>query len=228
MKLPFLRLLLLCAVLLSGVGPARAEMVTFSYSWDVQPSTVLQGLPGSTGSVQVTPVSPGTTPQFPLGPPPGGGTAIQGAFVSTNSSATSAAPDHFDSDFHMVLTLTDSASNQSGQLTFTGHLAGTLATNFTTSELNATFSNDATQQLTLGSHEYTVTMDPTLLPLPLPNASSVLLGALVNVTNVEGGSGSPGGHVPQPEPSSLILGATAVAGLALRRLMRSRAQQTGA
>jgi hypothetical protein len=211
MKHLIVRLLLIPAVLvILGNGQARAEMIDFSYQWTVQPS-VLPGQPGSSGSVLLSTAQPGTG-QATLGDP--GGTTIPGATVTTNSSAT-VPPDSFLANFTMKLHLTDSTSNTSGNLTFSGTVSGTLTS--TQSILTGTFHNPLTQTLTLGGHLYTVSIDELFRPQPPGSAALVQISAGVTVSK-------PGHPHPTgtPEPSSLLLGATAMLGFAVRRLTRGR------
>ncbi len=209
MKHLFVRLLLIPAVLvILGSGTARAEIIDFSYQWSVQPA-ILNGLPGSTGSVLLSAAQPGNG-QVTLGDP--GGTTIPGATVTTTSSATNPA-DSFNAGFTMKVLLTDTATNQSNTLTFNGTVSGTLTT--TESKLTGTFNNPLTQTLTLGGHLYSVTINELFHPQPPGSAALVQISAGVTVTNASKPPST-------PEPSSLVLGATAMLGLAVRRMTRGR------
>jgi hypothetical protein len=199
---------LLTAVVLLGAGQVRAEMIGFSYSWTAQPSVI----PGGTGSVALAAAVPGTSSAELGSSTP---TFIPGATLTTTSSATT-TPDSFSSPFNLKVHLTDTASNLSGDLTYSGTLAGKLTS--TTSQLNATFSSPFTQMLTLGTHVYTVTIDPSLVNLPTPGATSpASIDAKVTVASA--GPVGPPTH-QTPEPASLVLGATAVLGLFARRAWR--------
>lgn len=222
MKLFFTRMLFMLAVVAAlGESAARAEFVDFSYAWSIQPGAVL---PGGTGSVQIA-LSPNASANYELGA--ASPTLIPGATITTTSSAASGTPDSFNNPFSLKLSLTDTTSGATGNLTFSGTVSGTLTS--TTSSLTSTFNNPLTQTLTLGSHIYGVTIDPSILGLPHPGAdSNALLDALVRVTNVNGGTGGggtpPGGPENAPEPSSLVLGGLAIAGLAARRWSRLKKQ----
>ena len=91
-------------------------------------------------------------------------------FVQTSSTAKKGAPDKYDLHFTITLTLKD-AAGQSGKVSFTATLKGTLTRKAST--LTITFQN-RTQKVTLGKHVYTVTMptsvtppSPTGLPKPI-------------------------------------------------------------
>jgi hypothetical protein len=199
MKLLTIRLVpVLAALALFGDSTARADFVNFGYHWSVQPSSVLSGGPGSSGNVQLAITTDGTGSATPGSSTP---LVIPAATITTNTAASS-VPDHFQTSFTMKLHLTDSTSGQSGDLSYTGTVNGTLTT--TTSTLTSTFSDPLTQQLTLGGHTYSVTIDPRLLSLPVPGSQSpAMIDALVTV----GGSTTVNNT---PEPSSLALGCLAL------------------
>jgi hypothetical protein len=198
---------LLLAVLLVlaplGTPSARADMINFGYSWTVQPSSVFAS---GTGSVTLA-ANPAGTGQATLG---SATTAqIPGANVTTTSSASAPTPDGFNTPFSMALLLTDTASQQSGTLTFSGTISGSLTAS--SSSLNVTFTQPFTQSIELGQHNWTVSIRPTMLGLPLPGSPAAQISALVSVADA-------------PEPSTLVLGGIACAGLALaarRRRARS-------
>jgi len=199
-------LFLLTALFLVGESRARAEMIDFSYSWTALPSSVI---PGGTGSATFA-VAPDGIASAELGSPTP--VLVPGASITTTSSATN-PPDSFRTSFSLKLRLTDSTSGQAGDLTFSGSLVGTLTA--TESQLVSTFTDPLTQSLTLGNHLYSVTIDPTLINLPNPGSSApALIDARVSVANTT--------VAKTPEPSSLVLGATAVLGLAARRALARR------
>jgi hypothetical protein len=204
---------LLTALVLLGAGQARSEMIDFSYQWTVLPSSVL---PGGTGSVTLAAAPDGTSSAELGSSTP---TFIPGATVTTTSSATE-PPDSFNTAFSMKLHLTDTASALAGDLSFSGTIAGTLT--LTTSALTATFDSPFTKTLELGNRVYTVTIDPSLVSLPAPGATSpASIDARVTVAN------KPVVDPPTntPEPTSLLLGATAVLGFAARSVWRRRMRQ---
>lgn len=205
---PLNRLLLLTALVVLSAGQAKAELVDYSYQWSVAPGSVL---PGGTGSVTLATAPDGSAMSTIGSPTP---TLIPGATVTTTSAATN-VPDVFSVSFNMTVMLKDTASGATGSLTFKGHISGQLTA--TSATLNSIFDNPLTQTLTLGSHVYTVTIDPALLALPAPGSTTpASINALVTVNNASN-------PIPKaPEPSSLVLGATAVVGLISRRWMKRK------
>jgi hypothetical protein len=227
-----IRLPLLAAVLLLGAGQARAELIDFSYQWTVMPSAVI---PGGTGTVTLS-TAPDGAGQAELGSSTP--TFIPGATVTTTSSATE-PPDSFNTPLSMKLHLTDEKTGLSGDLSFSGTIAGQLTA--TSSTLTSTFDGPVTQELKLANRVYSVSIDPALVSLPAPGATSPgSIDARVSVASRGGppfdppgggppgggppGGGPPGGSPPigAPEPSALLLGATAVLGLAARRVLCRR------
>lgn len=184
----------LCAALAVGLtGLGRAQ--TFSHF--------------ETGTAFVTSNSGLSTVTFGLGADTGafagnGGTDI----VLANLDVTSTAPgeDAFAGGvgaYTLNVNITDDASGNSGILTFTGTLSGSVRPN--ASNLDNVFDAPQTQMITLGGCDYIVTIGPYTPPGP-PN--SARLGAIAaHVTCI-------------PEPSSLALlglGLLPMSGLALRR-----------
>ncbi|MGL4553674.1 MAG: PEP-CTERM sorting domain-containing protein [Gemmataceae bacterium] len=202
------RLLLMTALAAGLASPVRAESINFSYAWTVLPNPPV--FPSGTGTVTLTAAVPGTssadlgsaTPAY-----------IPGAELTTSSSATS-PPDSFDAPFSLKLTITDTASGMHGDLMFSGTLAGTLTA--TSSTLTSTLNNPLTQPLALGDYLYSVTIGPTMVSIPSPGMPAALIDARVTVSGTDGGVVDPPLQ-DTPEPGTLLLGATAVAGLAARR-----------
>jgi hypothetical protein len=196
--LPFL----LAALALSRPSAARAEQVTFAYDTSALDGTVLtSGTGGVTLALTANPTASvvlnGPTQSFKL------------ADISTTSAATGSAT--FSVDYHLKMHLTDADSTKDGSVTFSGSISGTLTQNSST--LQSTFVSPLTQTLDLGKHEYTITISPTLLSLPIPGASPATLNAVVGVKPLVSDA---------PEPSTLALGlaAASLLGLAVRARRR--------
>jgi hypothetical protein len=210
-----LRLLpLLTVAVLFGPTAARADPITFSYSWDIDKSVFKGGTGSSTLALATEPDGTGVAVS------PGSPAFVHGAKVTTDSTVTS-PPDSFTGSFTMTMHLTDDASHASQDLTFSATVSGGLTKD--TSGLSLKFDNPFTKTVTLGNNDYTVTMAPTLgfIMAPTPTGKAEI-DAMVAVAPHTGGGTPP----PQaPEPTSLVLGATAVLGFAARRLWlrRSRA-----
>ena len=198
-------------LLLAG-GRARADYMDWSYHWSISPGPVLAS---GTGNVALA--------LFRDGP---GAATIPAATVSTNSAATAAAPDRYNVGYALTLRLTDNPSHQSGDLTFHGTVAGTVTA--ASSQLTNTFSDPLTQKLALAGHLYSVTVTPTLLTLPAPNAPPPQISAQVSVGGVQGPppplappppTPPPSPPAPavqnSPEPSALALGGLALGAAAL-------------
>jgi hypothetical protein len=135
------------------------------------------------------------------------------------SSATADHPETLVSggNWGLTLTLTDTTSGQTGNVTFTGKLGG----KFSAAESNVTtsFTSAVTQFLTLGSFLYTVTVGPYSPPGPPSATNAGSIAAHVDVTPA-------GVGVQQvPEPSAMVLSFLGVSFLAAswrkRRLARA-------
>jgi hypothetical protein len=199
------------AVALLPPGAARAELLDYSYHWSVSPGSVI---PAGTGSVMLALAGDGSaSSQVGAGSP----TTIPAVTLTTSSSATT-TPDTFNASYALSLHLTDTASGESGDLTFSGTLKGTLTA--TASTLVNKFGHPFTKHLKLGGHQYFVTIDPGQLNLPAPGAGSP---AQVNgLVTIRGNPNPPPGQ-QTPEPSALVLAGVGLcsAGLAWRRLRRA-------
>jgi len=202
----------LSMVLIVGLlcgGAARAEYMDWSYRWSISPSPVLTS---GTGSVTQTLFSYRSRP---------GGTRIPVAAVTTTSDATIHHPDVYNKTFHLTLHLTDLATRQSGNLTFTGVIRGTLTSN--RAYLYESFRYPV-EHLTLGKHIYWVRvpsylrlMPPGSLVVPTYYASVTVLKrwlppapAIHSITtsSVMAASIASGPRISAsaPEPSGLVLG----------------------
>jgi hypothetical protein len=181
----------------------------WSYHWSISPSPVLAS---GTGTVAQA-----------LGQSGHGAHRILAAAVTTSSSATLRTPDHFNSNFNLTLHLTDLATHQSGNLTFSGNIKGTLTYN--SAHLIESFRSPI-EHLRLGNHIYWVEL-PNHLSLTSPGSLVVpTFYAMVWVENLPPPPIFPPGirtssittasivtgpaASSTPEPSSLALGGMGV------------------
>jgi len=204
MKSLLLRLLLgLTVIGLLGESRALGDMVNFDFGWQLKPAPVIPSgsgnvtfsLDAGTSSAELG----GTTPVF-----------IPGATIMTSSQAT-VPPDSYNTNFQMILSIKD--GTKEGNLTFNGSLTGTLTDS--TSSLTVKFDSPVTQTVLVNGHDYSVTIGPLLVNVPSPkDLFTAKIDAQVQVAN----------HSPQstPEPSALVLGATALLGMAAGRWARRR------
>ena len=213
----------LSIVLIVGLlvgGAARADYMNWSYHWSISPAPVLAS---GTGTVSQA-----------LGQPGKGATRILAAAVTTSSDASAKNPDRYNKTFSLTLHLMDRATHQSGSLTFSGTILGTLTAN--SAHLTETFRTPI-EYLRLGRHIYEVQL-PRYLTLMSPGSLVVpTYYAAVRVFNV-----APPPKVPPrvmaasvmmasiasvpasastPEPSSLVLGGLGVVLLAWSALWRT-------
>ena len=200
-----LRSSLVTLLVLGATTQLRAD---WSYHWSITPSNVLTS---GTGTVSFAMAQDGT-----------GASNIPVAAVTTSSSATASSPDRYSVGYNLTLHLTDNTSNQSGDLTFHGTVAGTVTA--TSSNLTNTFSDPLTQKLTLGSNTYSVTINPSLMTLAAPNSTTpAQINAQVSVSSATGGPPSGGPPISgAPEPTSLTLGCLASFGCGLGAWIRRR------
>jgi hypothetical protein len=198
---------------------ARADFINWTYSWTHTP-TVVAADKGGTGGVSLTNHQGGTG---------SGNSDVVATQITTFSSATVNAPDHFtNKNYSLILDLTDSASHQSGMLTFNGTLNGTLSA--TSANIKNTFLGPLTQHLDLGGNLYTITIGPYAAP-GIPDAAQTgSIGAHISVLpessqgGVSGGGSPPPSH-GAPEPSTLLLAGLGLSALVLvgwRRWTRGR------
>jgi hypothetical protein len=161
---------LLALALLCG-NSAKADYLNWSYSTEPSVAGVSAGGAGgsSGGTVQLTEF----TNQA-------GGTSIPVIAYTTASASTS--PVTFNpssSTYSLAMTITDNSTHDSGSLTFTGAVGGTLSA--TTSTLNNSFV-PSPNSLTLDGHKYTVTIPSLALASPTSPQQNIL--ASVSVSNV--------------------------------------------
>lgn len=122
-----------------------------------------------------------------------GGTSIPVIAYVTSSSSTS--PQTFNpanSTYTLHLSITDNTTHDTGSLTFTGSVGGTLTA--TTSTLTNTFV-PSPNTLTLDGHIYTVTIPSVALAPPTSPQQNIVASVSISNVTVKG----------VPEPSGLLL-----------------------
>jgi hypothetical protein len=192
------------ACLLLPAGLARADLINWSFSWS--PGAQTLHATSGTGTVKLSTVNGSIQSQS------GDLTGLAAATV-TFSPGNSLS--HFSSvPFNLGLTLTDSASTHSGNLSFSGAVNGDLSKSATP---GVTLNSPAGGSLTLGGNVYTVALEYVPVPAP-PGFVGVAPGFLfAQVTATS----------PQtvPEPTSLVLAGLGlpVVGLAAWRKRRRAA-----
>jgi hypothetical protein len=181
--------------LISLGGSVRADQIAWTYSWQRNPVSIAADGDG-TGGVSLTNEA---TPKDAAG---------NSDIVATNlrifSSASPNLPDSLVTGgaYTLTLTLTDSASGQSGTATFTGKLSGTFSAN--NSNLTNVFNSPTVDALVLGGNTYTVTIGPYSPPGPPTASNAGSIAAFVAVTPGAGGGGGVGVQ-DVPEPSTMLL-----------------------
>jgi hypothetical protein len=182
------------ALLLCAVANARADFIQWSYNWDISPISVLSD--SGNGSVSFT-NQPTQTAE--------GSSDTVATNLKANSLAAPATPDTLNStgNYALTLQLTDTASGQSGTLTFSGKLGGSFSKD--SANITNTFNSPTQQTLFLGSNSYTVTIGPYSPPGPPDSTNLGSIAAHVDVSSliIQGTS---------PEPSTLLLGLFGVTG----------------
>jgi PEP-CTERM motif len=210
----------------ASAGPI--DSTTAQWSYNFTPGTFVSA--GTPGAVQVSPgIWVNQVNAVPADAPGSGGIsftnepqkAVTGSsdVVATNlrvfSSADPTTPDKISSGgtYSFALVVTDKASGDTAQLTFTGKLSGTFSAG------NANVTNQFTgatvlvngqpvtgQTVTLGAFNYTVTFPSNYYSPPGPplasNAGSI--SAHVSISPASGPGGGPG-PATVPEPSTLLL-----------------------
>jgi hypothetical protein len=210
-------------LILAGVH-ARAEPISWDFSWEPS-SLVIAADGGGTGGVSLT-----------LQPPVGaqGNSDIVATNLRTFSSAPVTTPDSIaQGNYGLTLTLTDTESGRSGNMTFTGFLAGTFST--TSSNVANTFTGETTKELELGSNKYRVAIGPYAPPGPPGAANAGTISAHVDVERLppDGGGGEedppPDDEDPDrptPEPSTLVLSCLGMSFLGAASWRKRRARKT--
>jgi hypothetical protein len=211
--------MLAALALLTFGAAARADPISWSYSWDSSPQGISANAPG-TGTV------------FLLDPQPGTGTGsmhIGGTQFGLNTIATPANPDQFTNrSFSLNLALTDAASGARGVLSFAGLLNATMST--AGDSVSTSLPGGATKSLTLGGNTYTVALDSFTQPtLTTPGGFGAQVTAAAGAPLAPPPPTPPPAPAPPPtpappsnntpEPSACVLAGLgmAVTGLAARR-----------
>lgn len=176
------------ALLLLAGSPAWAGFVGWDYAWTPS-SLVVAADSGGTGGISMTLQAQAHAD---------GTSDIIATNLRTFSSAPRTIPDTVaKGTYNLMLSLTDTASGQSGTATFTGYFSGSFST--TSANVQNTFTGDTTETLTLGGHKYKITIGPYAPPGPPSAANAGTISAHVDVDE----DGGDGGNTP--EPSTLVL-----------------------
>jgi hypothetical protein len=209
-------------LVLCGSNAARAEFMDWSYHWSISPAPVMAS---GTGTVSVALGWAGT-----------GSTNLLAAALTTSSVASASQPDVYHDKVNMTLHITDQATHQSGNLTFTGSLNGWVTGNNAQLRLNI---STPTEHIDIGGHEYWVRL-PEVTQLLHPGSSTVpTLYAQVQVWNVAPPHLTNPGVTPAstfhpasaptgpstastPEPPSLLLAGLSISLLGFRGTWRLR------
>ncbi len=203
-------------LLLCLAGPSLRAEPAWTFSWTSPDTTIF----ASSGTSALS--------LFPSSGHGSGSSDIVAANLQAISTAPANTPDPFTGkSYTLNLHLADDASGNAGDLTFTGHLDGSLSS--TSVNLTNTFDQN-TGTLNLGGHEYKVTLS-SFNPPGLPG--STLMGTLGGSLSVDGGSvGTPPPNPPPPpspppvakapEPTALTLAILGLSSLGLRGFCRAR------
>ncbi|MGH7172048.1 MAG: PEP-CTERM sorting domain-containing protein [Gemmataceae bacterium] len=196
------------ALLLLANTSARADLIAWSYNWSPNAANVSANGGGS-GDLSFS----NTAPNNALG---ASNTVITN--IHAYSTASSTNPATFTNvPVTFTMRLTDSASQQSGSLTFTGTLSGTLTAN--SANVQLTYPSATTPQtMTLGGNTYTVSIGTYTPPGPPGASNAGSLNAFVTVAPATGG----GGISSVPEPSALVLTGLALPWVGLSGWRRMR------
>jgi hypothetical protein len=197
------------ALLLLVNAPARADFIQWAYNWEPSATKVVAD-GGGTGYLALT--------DEPSKAASGSSNTVVTNFRAFSTAPTS-TPDTFThANYTFTLHLQDTASNATGNVTFSGFFSGGLTTNNANIKLNPT--SPMTQQVTLGSNVYTVTLGNYSPPGPPGAANAGSLNAIITAAPSNGG----GTISSSPEPSSLLLAGLAVPCLGLSAWRTRRKQ----
>jgi hypothetical protein len=198
----------LTVALLALPAAARAEFVSYDYSW-VPDKAAIPADPPDIGALALTKES-GT-----------GVTSLNQLVKVSDLRVFSVVPDEIpdkitNGGYGFTVALTDDASKQSGSLHFKGTLSGTFSAEG--AMLSNTFQEPTTQKLKLGDNTYTVNFGPYIPPT---GAAPGDYGALAGRITVDTGKSAPP-PASVPEPSCLVLALAGASALACRRWRRGR------
>jgi hypothetical protein len=186
-------LAVLVLLLVAGTQ-ARADFIQWSYNWSINPISVLSD--DGNGSVSFTNQPPQTA---------SGNSDTVATNLKANSLAPASNPDTLNNTgaYTLTLSLTDTASGQSGTVSFNGKLSGS----FSSSSANITnaFLGATSKTIFLGDNSYTVTIGPYSPPGPPDSTNLGSIAAHVDVSAIGISSTS-------PEPSTLLLGLFGLSG----------------
>lgn len=199
-----------------AASQANADYLNWAYTANSNVPGIAVDATSPTGGASVT-LTNYSTPQA-------GGTSIPVQAYVTSTSNTTPITFGPSSDvpttYNLALTITDNTTHDSGTLSFTGSLAGSLTAS--TSSVVNTLTPVTSNTLTLDGHNYTVTI-PTVT-LAAPTSPQQDIRAMVSVTNA--GSGNPGnsgsfGNVNGvPEPTGLVLAGMGLSSLGVTAYWR--------
>jgi PEP-CTERM motif len=197
------------ALFLLTAGPVRADLMpSFSYSWDQSPATIPSDGSG-TGSISIS-VGSGTA----VAP-----STIVAANLAVISSALAPNMDTYTNKaYQLTLTLTDTASGQTGTFVFNGALTGTA--NTTSSNFTNVYIGPTTVTDHIGAYNYMVQILPPVVP---PITGGITQGGIsAQVTAAAYVGGAPVSQTP--EPSALILAGLGLPIAAGWRRLRAKAR----
>jgi hypothetical protein len=205
-------------LLLVGAGGAQAGMIPpdqVQWSYDFTSGSPQVFANGTTSS-GVSFTNEQATPAI-------GNTGVVATQLKVFSTAPDSSKDMIsgsNGNYSLTMNIGTSAggSLQTGSLTFTGTLAGTMSSN--SAAITNTVTGPTTQMLTLGNYVFTVTLDGYSHPGPPSASDQGSISASVTVTTPTVGS------IDSPEPSAMLLSGIGLMGALgaawrKRRLARS-------